>query len=90
MKLLWLPSQISTRYLVHGRNSRLWKVEEEEYSECVMEWINDGRVKEINDFEDLTVGEKGFFCLWNKFLQGGGYVGHVGQEADAHPAGQVR
>ena len=57
----------------------LWKVEEEDYSECVMDWIKDGRVKEINDFEDLTVGEKGFFCLWDKFLLDGGYVGYVGR-----------
>ena len=31
----------------------------------------------LRSFEDLTVGEKRFFCLWNQFKLDRGYIGSV-------------
>ena len=73
-----LSLQLSSRLLVHGRNSVAWKVVEEEYSECGMDWIRKDVSRNINEFEDLTVGEKQYFCLWNQFMFEKGYVGIIG------------
>ena len=31
----------------------------------------------LRSFEDLTVGDKRFFCLWNQFMLDRGYIGSV-------------
>lgn len=74
-----LPSELSSRLLVHGRNSVAWNVGEEEYNECGMDWIRKAGFRNINEFEDLTVGEKQFFCLWNQFMFEKGYFGNIGR-----------
>ena len=43
----------------------------------MLDWVKDYRVKFIMDFEDLTVGEKRFFCLWDQFMLDRGYIGSV-------------
>ena len=58
-----LTSFLTTRYLVHGSTNLAWKVDEVEYSDCLLDWVKDDRVKFIK--EDLTGGEKRFFCLWD-------------------------
>ena len=74
-----LPAHLSSRLLVHGRNSVAWRVgEDEEYSECVMDWVKTRQVRNIMEFGDLTVGEGAFFCLWNQFMLERGFVGSVG------------
>jgi hypothetical protein len=40
-----LTSSLITRYLVHGSNNLAWKVDEEEYSDCLLDWVKDDRVK---------------------------------------------
>ena len=75
-----LPDHLSSRYLVHGRNSLAWRVEEdEEYSECGMDWVKTRQTKNIMEFDDLTVGEGSFFGLWNQFMLESGFVGCVGR-----------
>ena len=72
-------SQISSKLLVHGRNSIPWKVYDEEYSECEMGWVEKGRRKEIDENTSLISQEKQFFCLWNEFILSNGYIGYLGR-----------
>ena len=53
------PAHLSSRYLVHGRNSLAWRVEEDE--ECGMDWVKTRQTKNIMEFDDFTVGEGSVF-----------------------------
>jgi len=74
-----LSSQLTSKLLVHGRNSIPWKVYDEEYSECEMGWVEKWRRKEIVENMKLHSQEKQFFCIWNKFILNNGYIGFVGR-----------
>jgi len=63
------PKLLSSRQVVHGRNSINWAGEEiESYEDVDVSWVKQRMEVELRQFEDVTDGEKSFFCSWNKFL----------------------
>merc|ERR1712059_126456 len=59
---------LSSRYVVHSRNHLVWDQEKEEHSDCVFEWMALRSRYAIEEFTDITPGEKEFFSVWNQWL----------------------
>jgi len=63
------PRLLSSRQVVHGRNNITWAGEAlESYEDIDVSWVKKKMEGELRQFEDVTDGEKSFFCSWNKFL----------------------
>ena len=71
-------SRLSSRLLIHGRNSVPWKIHTEEYSECVMGCVEKGRMRNIGK-QGTSTDEAKFFHLWNEFMLEYGYIGAIGR-----------
>ena len=67
---IWLPSQ--------NARTRVRLLYNEEYSDCVMGWVEKGRMKSIEK-RCISTQENQFFHLWNEFILGYGYVGAIGR-----------
>jgi len=63
------PIPLSSRDIVHSRNNIRWAgPEQEEYQDVDVSWFQKQSDIALCDFEDVTDGEKTFYCAWNKFL----------------------
>jgi len=60
---------LSSRQVVHGRNNITWAGKTiESYEDVDVNWVKKKMEVDLRQFEDVTEGEKSFFCSWNKFL----------------------
>ena len=59
---------IASRAVVHCRNNIRWVVGQEKFDDADITWVKQQSERDMLDFQDLTEGEKAFYCAWNKFL----------------------
>lgn len=63
------PIPLSSRDIVHSRNNIRWAgAEKEDYQDVDVSWVQKQNDIALCEFEDVTDGEKLFYCAWNKFL----------------------
>jgi len=62
------PKPLASREVVHSRNNIRWAVEQEKYDDADASWVKKQSIMDLMEFEDLTEGEKAFYCVWNQFL----------------------
>jgi len=62
------PKPLASRAVVHCRNNIRWMADQEKFDDADVTWVMQQSVRDMLDFQDLTKGEKAFYCAWNKFL----------------------
>jgi len=63
------PKDLSSRQVIHGHNNIIWAGEDiESYEDVDVSWVMKKMELDLQQFIDVSDGEKSFFCSWNKFL----------------------